>query len=47
MPNRDPTCHAIHLKCDDGTFLQAERQWKYSQGVDIDSMIKLLMRGEF
>ena len=47
MPNWDPTCRSIHLKCSDGTFMEAEREWKDRQGADLDSMIKLLLRQEF
>ena len=47
MPNRDPTCRAIHLKCTDGKLLQMQREWLDSQGADIDSIIKSLLQGEF
>ena len=47
MRNRDPTSRAIHLKCSDSTCMEAEREWKDSQGADLDSMIKRLLRTEY
>ena len=44
MLNRDPTSRAIHLKCSDSTFMEAEQEWKDSQGADLGSMIKGLLQ---